>query len=89
MMGRRRLVMLWSTLLMLAIGAGFIGAFVAATQSVRGRGGRKLPGHTPARCSRNPCAFNAAPSVFPGLTQYSRPPSSSGASKYAAPAGRW
>ena len=37
MMGRRRLVMLWSTLLMLAIGAGLIGAFVAATQSVRGR----------------------------------------------------
>ena len=37
MMGRRRLVMLWSALLMLGIGAAVIGAFVAATQSEDGR----------------------------------------------------
>lgn len=36
-MGRRRLVALVSALLMLFIGAGVIGAFVAATQSERGR----------------------------------------------------
>lgn len=36
-MGRRRLVALVSALLMLCIGAGVIGAFVAATQSERGR----------------------------------------------------
>jgi translocation and assembly module TamB len=37
MMGRRRLVVLWSAVLMLVIGAGIVGAFVAATQGERGR----------------------------------------------------
>lgn len=37
MMGRRRLVVLWSAVLMLVIGAGIVGAFVAATQGARGR----------------------------------------------------
>ncbi len=36
-MGRRRLVVLWSAVLMLVIGAGLVGAFVAATQSEGGR----------------------------------------------------
>src|SRR3990170_1113880 len=52
------------------------------------RGGWNVAGQLPSACCTWPGAGTVTRSVLPGLTQKSAPPAASGASKYAAPAGR-